>query len=262
MKFLNASDDWKELRVSYANNKSDEFAFNRMPFTRVDAEKTNWKQIGGTNASCAGVGYRYRQDNDPAVVPIYAENGIIVGLQTGYPESQMKSEKLIAWYKQQPMFEVEHPEYDPSETLYTLRVYFSNPDYICDKDFKYVHNFYYINGTKKVSVPHEASKLDKIWVKARCNPGKGWHYYDQMPKDLNCDYFQPFFPMYHNETLVAFAFVSFGKFDSKRYGKNEYHPNTQYKGLIDVVPDCLYTVGYNLTTLHGYMIEKPWEIKC
>uniref|UniRef100_T1ISJ7 Uncharacterized protein n=1 Tax=Strigamia maritima TaxID=126957 RepID=T1ISJ7_STRMM len=68
----------------------------------------------------------------------------------------MKTDKTKAWYKQ-------HPWFTPglSNTIYYSRVFFQDPDHVCDKEYKYKPDFYYINGTDKVSVPKNDSDLDK-----------------------------------------------------------------------------------------------------
>uniref|UniRef100_T1ISJ8 Uncharacterized protein n=1 Tax=Strigamia maritima TaxID=126957 RepID=T1ISJ8_STRMM len=79
---------------------------------------------------------------------------------------------------------------------------------------------------------------------------------------MNCDNFQPFIPLYDNHQLIGFSFIGFGHFISPRYGPDEYRTKETYSLYLKEVPDCMADYTEGLTTLHGYMIENPQEIKC
>uniref|UniRef100_T1IVV3 Uncharacterized protein n=1 Tax=Strigamia maritima TaxID=126957 RepID=T1IVV3_STRMM len=252
--------NWLDTRVSFSMNESKKYAFLHLPKTMHDAYQDGYKPLHPAGSKCSekGMGYKFVKNNDPAVVPIYGANGFLVGIENGFPESQMKSQKAKDWFKKQHLFEKFHPENDKDETIYALQVYFQDPAKVCDVKKKWVPGLYALNGSNTVHIPKDESKLDtKHWVKGKCIPNIGWRYYYGISKNMKCDYFQPFAPIYIKKTLIGFSSIAFGKFDSPHYNEADEHiPKKDFSKSVEVVPTCLENVpGGVVTTLHVYLID-------
>uniref|UniRef100_T1IJP4 Uncharacterized protein n=1 Tax=Strigamia maritima TaxID=126957 RepID=T1IJP4_STRMM len=100
--------------------------------------------------------------------------------------------------------------------------------------------------------PHEFPRGVANWDSTRFR----WRYYYEVSKNMNCDYFQPFTPLYANQTLIGFSTIAFGIFSSPHYNEADEHiPEKDFPKFIEVVPTCLKDVpeGF-VTTLHVYLI--------
>uniref|UniRef100_T1IJP5 Uncharacterized protein n=1 Tax=Strigamia maritima TaxID=126957 RepID=T1IJP5_STRMM len=117
------------MLVSYSRDENKKDAFLHLPKTIHDAYQDGYTSLDPAGAKCEdnGIGYRFIKNDDPTVVPIYNENGYIVGIENGFAESQIKTQKAKDWFKKQHFFNTVHPANNKSETIYYIRVYFNDP---------------------------------------------------------------------------------------------------------------------------------------
>jgi len=246
--------------VTWNLNPFSDYAFTPMPRTVGETAAAKFVQkdnFCGTDTTFRGI--RYWTNSDPAVILLYDINGYIAGMQTSFLKTMLPS---VSPYI------LGHPAVSEGD-YYTLTVYFVDPSIICTTGrtaAQYAANgtgdrLIIQNGTNALTtgltIPMVESAVDQTsWTKGFCFWTMGQHYWYNVTKAMDCDYFYPFFLLYNKQKLNAFGFAINAPLTSPRYE----HPTTSEAGqFINPVPDCFSTDPSftKLSTMHVYMIDSP-----
>jgi len=208
---------WNDLKVHWSLNPLNTWKFDHFPLTTDEAVKSGaWKLKDDfcQDKSSPFRGYRYTYQKmsygeDHAAMVLYDKNGYVAGLQTHLEAGQKvptKNQDGAVFIKE-------------ADGGYTLTVYFVDPSKICQGRSKEEYEaegtgtgFYIQTGPNPEKDFIEAPKLEEDatknnWVKGTCGPLMGMHYWLNVHKDSACDNIFPFFILYNDGKLNAFAFV-------------------------------------------------------
>ncbi|ESO95124.1 hypothetical protein LOTGIDRAFT_232212 [Lottia gigantea] len=246
---------WNGLKVTWGLNIFSKNVFSSLPRTVADAKSDGYQLLSQT---CSGLfeGYRYIKNGDNAVILIFDTQGFIAGLQVGVKNGQANG---YPFPSQKPPF-VTEGDYN------YLTAYFVEPSTIC-KSGRSQSEFdtqgtgtglYFQNSTNPlkdlVKIPMKPDDLQNTkWVKGKCFPSMGLHYWYDLSEDLSCQSMFPVFLLYNGGDLNGFGWAMTTDLDSKRY---EHPTPDKFSAFMTEVPTCLNTIG-TISTMHVYLTSKP-----
>jgi len=260
--FSLASPAWDGLRVTWNLNPFSDYAFTPMPRTVSETAAAGFvlkDNFCGSDTTFRGI--RYWTQSDPAVILLYDINGYIAGMQTSFLKSLLPNPS--PWV-------VGHPAISEGD-YWTLTVYFVDPTIICTTgrsaadyaaqgtgDRLVIQNGTdATNAASSLTIPMTEDGVSTTsWTKGYCFWTMGLHYWYNVTKGMDCNYFYPFFLLYNNQKLNAFGFAINAPLTSPRYE----HPTVTEAGqFINPVPTCFSTDSsfQKLSTMHVYMIDSP-----
>jgi len=236
--------------------------FDALPLTKEEAEEAGFKAI---NTECSGanfVGYRYYLNNDPSVILIYNQVGLVSGFQTAYKISDMdKFPDAKSTYAKKIYVE----ETIDGVKVKTVTAYFRDPAKMCSNVPSSALELNFQNGTaptdvKKVAPAEE--DIEKVWTEGRCLSSMGMHYWYNAPADMDCDELSPPFVLYDRGVISGFGFATYGNFTSLRYE----HIPVQFLGAVfKEVPKCLpekFGKNQGGSTVHVFFNQQPYKLIC
>ncbi|XP_077538751.1 uncharacterized protein LOC144151535 [Haemaphysalis longicornis] len=257
---------WDDLRVTWGMRNWKAGAFAQMPLTAKQAEDVGFVRL---NDRCAGTfhGYRFIKDEDPSVVLLYDVNGIIAGLQSGFHVQNSRTHPRMGYLM----------DYLGGKYLQFLTVYFIPPELICTRGRSLREleeegigsNVYLQRKEEALSCLVTAPRYDddlrnSLWVREACYPGMGRHYFWNITEDMPCEQLFPVYVTFYRGEIVSFGFLhslappSSGRFErviKENIGTYLLRP-----------PKCLEkeltTPGTRFSSLHVYLVSKPWEVTC
>jgi len=265
---------WNDFRITWsANIGLGKWTFDNLPRTVWDAKDMGWEKKDDfckVQGPFKGQRYWFKMDfgMDPAVLLIFDKNGYIAGIQTHLP----KGAKI-------PTKELNNKYFiEESDGGVTLTMYFIAPSRICDgrteENFENEGTgtgFYIQNGPDPLqdifhTPKYEEDAVKEGWVGRNCLPTMGRHYWLDVHKDSDCNKIRPFFLLYNQGELNAFAFVfsvplGYPEPLSPRYELNDV--NSVAASMTDV-PECLATsqeTNGKWIVMHTYM-SSPYKNIC
>jgi len=258
-----------DLRVTWALNPFNSWRFDAMPRTQDAAIAAGWKLYAD---GCAMdqqdrlPGKKFILNQDLSVILVFDANGFIAGIQLRVPKSKITPGKLIA---AAPLVE------DFDSASYVLSAYFIHPTRICDPAKSRTADEFKTQGTiDKLFFqvgPHAANNLleipatqdetqlsQKHWVKGKCFPTMGRHFWYNVSAELDCSQMMPFFLLYNSGKLNAFGFALTSEFDNANPHRFE-HPGLKEAKLccMDPYPKCFDGAVDKLTTMHVFLDCTP-----
>jgi len=244
---------WDLLTVTFRK-------FHSLPRSESEAISKKWEKIGDycKDGKSPFFGRRYTL-NDPATVLIFDIRGHVAGMQMGFKASKSYAEKHV---NNKAII------YDPVSEMIHMTAYFTEPSTICSKrDLPLAEG---ITGDKLVFVAGKNKTLtvplmekgipSTKWVKGRCFPGMGNHYWYNINSALACENMFPFFTLYYQGKLSGFGFLS----DEQIPGDRVEHPPSfvvRYFFNWKTMPKCLPKLHHR-STQHVYMRNVPYWGSC
>jgi len=267
--FLFGGPKWNDLKVTWDFNPFNTWRFDSMPRQESDAIKHKWTLLSDECASAGGSmrGRRYILDGDMSVILLFDMNGFIAGMQTSVPKSV---------YSPGEKFGAAGP-YTNSSDFWLLTAYFIHPAGICDKSKSRTKEQFQSQGTADqvflqtgsnpetdlMPVPKEENDELKStkWVKGKCLPSMGRHYWYGVSEDMDCKTAFPYCLLYNSGKFNGFCFAMPANFDNKNKKRFE-HPtgNVAKKCCMTPYPKCIGEIlGDDAlqTTMHVYLDSTP-----
>ncbi|CAB3983951.1 Hypothetical predicted protein [Paramuricea clavata] len=232
----------------------------------LTAENSGWIKDGNCDENNAYVGNRYIKDNDKSTRLIFGNDGIIAGIQatlsstSTYPDRSSPS----------PWIRV-----NENEAIVTA--YFRNPHTICTKSggssgnakSTFGHELYIqtkswltAGGQKAIRIPRNENELEhSLWVKGKCFPNMGMHYWYNISANLEC---KDIFPMFLLYDVTSHKLASFGWSVPVPVPSASWERPPQYflKFFFnhdDDIPTCLKNKV--ISTQHIYLCD-PRKLQC
>lgn len=244
--------EWNALKLRFK-------LFQNFPKTESDAVKEGYNKIYECDKNPYFRGIQYMKDEDPQVVLLFDVNGYIAGIQSGIPNNL---------YNGYPHLNLQPPFIQDGD-LFKLTAYFTDPSTICrrgrsEQRIRLHGTVEYLliqNGTRPevdlIEIALEESKTS--WVKGRCFPGMGFHYFYNIYYDMNCADFFPVAMLYYHGELKGFVWSYDAVLNSTIIPYE--HPEPSFaEELMYEVPLCLKHMYRS--TLHIYFEENPESYDC
>jgi len=214
---------YNDLKVTFSLNPLNSWRWNSVPRELTEAVQKGWTlhKDGCKDAKDSLPGQRYILNGDLSVILVFDANGFIAGIQMGVPKSAVNPGQ---WVKKSTVI------VDGSN--YALSAYFIHPSRICDKSKSRTKQAFDQQGTAdKVLLqvgPKAAQDLAEIpltqddnsltakhWVKGKCFPSMGRHYWYNNSVDLDCNEWVPYCLLYNSGKFNGFCFaLNHAKFDN------------------------------------------------
>lgn len=238
---------WDNLSVTFRK-------FSSMPLNEKDAKDNNWIMISDNckDTSSPFKGRRYILGNEYASILIFDVEGRIVGMQMAFKADVQRYElgKYGGAYQR-----VKHED---GNSYYYMTAYFTDPSKICQENAVHESDvignklMFLVGEDKYVEGPLKTGGTEGTkWMKGKCMPGMGLHYWYDINKEMDCGDVFPFFLMYHKQKLNGWGFAFRGMVSSPRLE----HPPAKYLWYFfkqETLPMCLLKAKAR-TTQHVYM---------
>jgi len=244
---------WDQLAVTFPK-------YTPVPHNENEAQRGGWVLLSDDclDTTSPFRGRRYFVNNDRSLILIYDSHGHIAGLQLSYP-AELKQTKEG---KYQPAF-VYKKEFDGG--YYYVTAYFTEPGKICcycsvrDMDVIGDKLIFLNDKTSRVVVPmtveSKKNMTSKKWMRGKCFPNMGLHFWYDQHKDTSCKDIFPFFTIYNAQgQLHAFGMGIDIVLKSDRY---EY-ANPAFLGRFmgdKVFPTCLKDQNIITPTMHVFFTK-------
>jgi len=270
---------WSSMRVHWdISLKPDGGNFEPMPLTKDAAEKESWRILNVKDCLNDGKfnGFRYFKGEDLGFNLLFDANGYVAGTQMNLLKKELNGTPNTFRYDKVPAYVSDTIK---GQGVYTLTVYFTDPEIICSGGrsafsvWRYgmgtklyiqtgpTPDFYYVPPTKR------DKSVAENWSRSPCVPGMGFHGYygTDIYQVTNCDYNFPYALNYesdHDGELRGFAFNAIGHCTSPRYEHSDVrgvyyiHGKNAAQCLVDVPSKATFC------QLHVFLMEKPWEYTC
>jgi len=115
------------------------------------------------------------------------------------------------------------------------------------------------NSENYISMPlNQADTAGTNWIEGKCFVSMGKHYWYNITKTMDCDYFYPLFLIYNDGLLDVWG-VDIDKYETSTRWE---HPTPETTFLFfneDTKPDCMSDESRQLSTLHVYMNNPYWS---
>ncbi|CAH1397036.1 unnamed protein product [Nezara viridula] len=210
----------------------------------------------------------YCHQNDPRVCFMYDKKGNVAGVQLSFLKEDVSNVKK------------EHYDYESNinyvktnffnKPAYSSRVYFTNPEKLTNAgrgntDETAEGLWAYLEG-KLVEIQRKEPTGPKMgdFDRQGCYPAMGQHYFYKYNKDSDCSKLYALFPLYEQGGLVGFGMGVLGS-GFKNHLRDWYEkPNHEVgKFVVTNPPPCDHIARtYGFTTVHVYLVDKPWDITC
>ncbi|KAK6184626.1 hypothetical protein SNE40_007062 [Patella caerulea] len=257
--FFGNSKKWDGLKVTWGVNPLNSQYFSTLPRTVADATKAGFTKI---SSDCSNNGKfngnRYIKGGDYAVVLLFDNQGYIAGQQAGLPTNSNYPSRNI------------QPPFVADGNHYFMTAYYVNPSTICSKGRSSATfstqgtgtDLYIQNGTNPsttIRIPSKQSDMGHTrWVKGKCFPTMGVHYWYELSKNTDCQRMFPVFLLYNNGHLNGFGWAFNTDLSSPRY---EHPTQNVFTAFMEEVPTCLASVG-TISTMHIYLTSNPIKDIC
>jgi len=225
-------------------------SFSTVPLTVDAATGSGWAAL---DSSCGVYGTRYIYQNDQALVIMFDSANNLAGVQVGITT--------------QPPVEITPPWEDQGNGLWTITYFFEDPSNVCNvspgtKRLDTLDQLALRNGdtNQYISLPLQESDIQAPWVLSHCFATMGTHYWYNITREMDCNYFYPAGVMYWDGVLSAFLVDTATSQTSSRWE----HPSQSALGLFfypATEPQCLFQSGLTLSTMH-FFITNPVYNTC
>jgi charged multivesicular body protein 7 len=257
---------YNDLKVTWAINPLNFWRFNSLPRQQSDAEAQGWTLFkdGCSVAKSSLPGKRFILNGDLSAMLSYDQNGYIAGIQMGVPKNATTPGHLTL---AAPLIN--------DGTNYVISAYFVHPSRICDKSKSRTADEFSQQGTvDKVFLqagPNAATDIMEIpltqdenaltaqkWVKGKCFPTMGQHYWWDVSEDMNCDKMMPFCLLYNSGKFNGFCFAMNDYFTNANPHRFEHPSNSEAKlCCLDPYPKCFDQITNKFSTMHVYLDSTP-----
>lgn len=235
--------------------------FQSIPTNEADAIHDGFVKQTECDANSNFRGRQFMKNNDPQVILLFDVNGKIAGLQSGIPNNLTNN---------YPPVNVRPPFIEDGD-LFKLTAYFVNPAIICGRGrseqgirLRGVAEYLYIQDgpdPEKNLIEMSLEESKTSWVKGKCFPGMGFHYFQTLRLDMDCDDFFPVALLYYHGELKGFVWSYGAILDSNTtLVPYEYPEPDFFEQLMLEVPSCFATL--KRSTLHVYFEKDPTSLDC
>jgi len=259
---------YNDLKVTWSGNPLNFWRFNSLPRQQSEAESQGWKlYMDGCNTRTGKSslpGKRFLLNGDTTVVLTFDVNGYIAGIQMGVPKNGTTiGHNMLA----APLID--------NTYSYFLSAYFIHPSRICDKASSRSADEFAKQGTADQvflqTGPNAITDIMQIpltqddnalsaqkWVKGKCFPSMGQHYWWNISPDMDCDQQMPFCLLYNGGKFNGFCFALNDEFNNANPHRLE-HPSNKEAHLccLDPYPKCLDKIPNKFTTMHVFLDSTP-----
>ena len=243
---------WNGLRVRFD-------MFEELPRTESAAIAKGFVKRSECEENPKFRGKQYMKDGDTSVILLFDANGYISGIQAGIPKG------LPNKYPSQEI----RPPFVDDGNQYKLTAYFVDPLLICkrgrsEQQFRLQGtgtDLFIQNGDNPEQDLFEIDleEANTNWLKGKCFPKMGFHYFRDLTVDMRCETFFPVALLYYNGYLKGFVW-SFGALLNSTLVPYEKPEPEFFDNLMEEVPTCLKTL--RRSTLHIYLEDKPERYTC
>jgi len=257
-----ASPAWNGLRVTWAANPFSKWGFDQMPRALADNTLFEKKDDMCADGGKKFVGHRYWYKQDPTLILLYDNNGVIAGIQNSAPKSRYAAPPQL-----QGKYYIDDGDY------WTVTAYFVDPSTICSQGRSKADLASQGTGTglwlqygqdpikDSIKIPDTEEEMKKTdWGHGKCFWTMGKHYWYNVSKEMDCDDFIPNCILYNKGKLNAFCFSTGANLiDLSSRWDAPAPSNKVLKMFLDPVPDCFFkNQKYFLeSTMHVYFSDSP-----